>query len=331
MNNFWERLKRPFFCLAPMANVTDAAFRRVIAKYGKPDVFWTEFVSADGLFHRDELGDKNSRGVLRRDLLFTKNEKPIVAQFFTSKPQMMEYAAKLALELGFDGIDINMGCPDKSIEKQGSGAALCKNPPLARELIRSAKIGCQNKLPVSVKIRLGYNKDILEEWLPELLAEDVAAITIHARTRKEMSKVPAHWNRIKDAVGIRNSLNSKTLIIGNGDVLDLNDARKKVEETGCDGVMLGKAIFGNPFLFAVKKNPDETTQAKLRLQVLLEHIKLFEELLGDIKPFAIMKKHFKAYVSGWDGAKELRMKLMDTETYEEVENIIKAYLSTIES
>jgi len=325
-NSFWEKLKKPFFCLAPMADVTDAAFRRVIAKYGKPDVFWTEFVSADGLFHRDELGDKNSRGVLRRDLVFTENERPIVAQFFTSKPEMMEYASKLALELGFDGIDINMGCPDKTIEKQGSGAALCKNPPLARELIKSAKLGSQNKLPVSVKIRLGYNKDILEEWLPELLAENPAAITIHARTRKEMSKVPARWNRIKDAVQIRNSLNSKTLIIGNGDVLDLNDARKKIAETGCDGVMLGKAIFGNPFLFAEKKNSDEFKQPKLRLQVLLEHTKLFEELLGDIKPFAIMKKHFKAYVSGWDGAKELRMKLMETENSKQVELLITDYL-----
>ncbi|MEK7552087.1 MAG: tRNA-dihydrouridine synthase [Patescibacteria group bacterium] len=325
MNNFWEKLNKPFFCLAPMADVTDAAFRRVIAKCGKPDVFWTEFVSADGLFYRNDR--PGGRAVLMKDLIFTKEEKPIVAQFFTSKPEMMERAARTALELGFDGIDINMGCPDKSIEKQGAGASLCKNPTLARELIQSAKRGCDNKLPVSVKIRLGYNTDILESWLPELLDEEVAAVTIHARTRKEMSKVPARWERIKAAVLIRNELKSKTLIIGNGDVLSLDDARKKIEETGCDGVMLGKAIFGNPWLFANLNNSKiKTPTPREKLSVLVEHTNLFEDLLGDVKHFAIMKKHFKAYVSGWDGAKELRMKLMETNNSGEVEFLITEYL-----
>ena len=180
--NFWEKLNKPIFVLAPMADVTDAAFRRIIAKYGKPDVFWTEFVSADGLTLAPEEGRKK----LLRDLEYSESERPIVAQFFTSNPENMKKAAELAVELGFDGIDINMGCPDKSVEKQKAGAALIKNPKLAREIIRAAKAGA-GSLPVSVKTRLGYNKDELETWLPELLAEEPAVVTIHARTRKEMS------------------------------------------------------------------------------------------------------------------------------------------------
>lgn len=301
--------------LAPMANVTDVAFRRIIAKYGKPDVLWTEFVSADGLMN------KKGREALLIDLMYSEGERPIVAQLFSGNPEKMFEVGKLVKELGFDGLDINMGCPDRSIEKSGAGAALIKNPRLAREIIRAAKEG--SGLPVSVKTRLGYNKDILEEWLPELLAEKPVAITIHARTRKEMSKVPARWGRIRDAVATRNSLGSATLILGNGDVKDIADAHAKAKETGADGIMLGRAIFGNPWLFSqfIKHSVSD------KLGVLVEHTKLFEELLGEHKSFAIMKKHFKAYVEGFDGAKELRMKLMETENAGEVEAIVTEFLS----
>ncbi len=317
MKNFWADLPKPLFVLAPLANVTDAAFRRVIAKYSKPAgpaVFWTEFVSADGLCLANEEGKQK----LMRDLLYSETERPIVAQFFTSTPAHMEQVAALAQELGFDGVDINMGCPDKSIEKQGAGAKLIMTPKLAQELVAAAKRGAPD-LPVSVKTRLGYNKDILEEWLPMLLAAKPAAVTVHARTRKEMSKVAAHWDRVKRAVEIRNELKSDTLILGNGDVLDLEDAKKKVEETGADGVMLGRAIFGRPWLFDTSKNPS----VQEKLQIAVEHTKLFEELLGDIKSFAIMKKHFKAYVEGFDGAKELRMQLMEAKDAAEVADIIE--------
>ncbi len=207
--NFWQKMKKPILCLAPMADVTDVAFRFIIAKYSKElqkvpfcnYVTYTEFVSADGLVRAPEAGRKK----LLKDLEYSEIERPIVAQFFTSKPEMMEKAAALAVELGFDGIDINMGCPDKSIEKQNAGAALMKNSELAREIILAAKQGA-GKLPVSVKTRVGYNKDELETWLPELLAENPAAIIIHARTRKEMSKVPAQWARIARAVEIRNDI-----------------------------------------------------------------------------------------------------------------------------
>ena len=319
---------KPLMVLAPMADVTDAAFRRVIAKYGKPDVIWTEFVSADGLF----LGGYDK---LVRDLEFSETERPIVAQFFTSKPEMMKKAAELAKKLGFDGVDINMGCPDKSIEKQCAGAALMKDPKLAREIIRAAKEG--SDLPVSVKTRLGFNKNELETWLPELLKEEPAVIIIHARTRKEMSKVAAHWDQIKRAVEIRDELGSKTLIFGNGDVKDLEDARAKAFASGCDGIMLGRAIFGNPFLFSglhsekessAKQSEVEQVSIKTKLQVLVEHTNLFEELLGDIKNFAIMKKHYKAYVTGWPGAAELRGKLMEAKNATEVSDIVDEYLKT---
>ena len=248
MSNFWEKLNRPFFALAPMADVTDAAFRRVIAKYGKPDVIWTEFVSADGLALAPEEGRKK----LLRDLLYTNEERPIVAQFFTSRPENMEKAARLAKELGFDGVDINMGCPDRSIEKQLAGAALMRNPKLARELIAAAKKGAGG-LPVSVKTRVGFNKVELDTWLPEILKESPVAVTIHARTRKEMSKVPARWEHVREAVEIKNKLAPQVLILGNGDVKDIQDAKIKINETGADGVMLGRAIFGNPWLFSERK------------------------------------------------------------------------------
>lgn len=296
-----------------MANVTDAAFRRIIAKYGKPDVMWTEFVSADGLF----LG---GRQALLNDLMFTDSERPIVAQFFTSRPDMMKKAAELARELGFDGVDINMGCPDRTIEKQGAGAALIKTPKLAREIICAAKEGAGD-LPVSVKTRIGFNKNEIETWLPELLAEEPALITVHARTRKEMSKVPARWENVKRAVEIRNKLNSKTLIFGNGDVMSVAEAKQKVVETGCDGVMLGRAIFGNPWLFDGRVREDISIRESM--EVLIEHTKLFQKLLGNIKNFAIMKKHYKAYVNGWDGAKELRIRLMDTNNAGEAEREIR--------
>lgn len=312
--SFWEKLQKPFFVLAPMADVTDVAFRRVIAKHsahtrtdgtvGGPDVMWTEFVSADGLIRATPEGKQK----LMADLLYSEEERPIVAQLFSSNPEYMEQAARLCKELGFDGIDINMGCPHRPIEKQGCGSAMIRTPDKAKAVIEAAKRGAEG-LPVSVKTRLGYNRDELEEWLPFLLKAEPAAITIHARTRKEMSKVPARWERVARAVEIRNELGSKTLILGNGDVSSIENARAKAEATGADGVMLGRAIFGNPWLFHPTKDLSNISLEE-RFAVMLEHTKLFEELLPH-KNFAVMKKHYKAYINGFDGAKELRNELME--------------------
>lgn len=329
MNNFWKKLKKPIFCLAPMADVTDCVFRQIIAKYGKPDVFWTEFVSADGLAH------PKARKKLLIDLKFTKKEHPIVAQLFGSNKENMKKAATLCKKLSFDGIDINMGCPDKSIEKQNSGAAMIKNPQLAKEIIQAVREGAED-LPISVKTRIGYKEKEIETWIHFLLEQNLSALTVHLRTRKEMSNVPAHWELMKEIVKMRNKINPKTLIIGNGDIIDIDDARKKYKETNCDGIMFGRAIFGNPWLFkecqresltsAVSKTPFDI---KKRLSILKEHTKLFEKILGKHKSFNIMKKHFKAYVNDFPGAKELRAKLIETNNSKEVEKIVSDFLKKI--
>lgn len=378
-SSFWQKLKdkraqsgEPFFVLAPMADVTDPAFRRIIAKYGKPDVLWTEFVSADGLM----LGGREH---LMRDLGYTEVERPIVAQLFGSNPVTMRAAAKLCTELGFDGIDINMGCPDKSIEKQGAGASMIKTPDIAVAIIRAAKEGIAEAIsealekntttphgasittiPLSVKTRIGYSKNEIATWIPVLLRENIAALTVHCRTRKELSKVPARWEHIQEVTKLRDEIAPQTLIIGNGDVQDVAHGANLAKKYGADGIMIGRAIFGNPWLFAslhahspsnekrknvvrsiknasaaflqsyfgiknrywLRNRQAETITKEEKLRVLVEHCKLYEELLGDIKSFSIMKKHFKAYVHGWPGAKELRTALMEATSAADVEKIL---------
>jgi len=359
--SFWEKLQKPFFVVAPMADVTDPAFRRMIAKYsahtrsdgtvGGPDVMWTEFVSADGLARAQEEGRKK----LCADLQYDETERPVVAQLFSSHPEYMECAARLCRELGFDGVDINMGCPDTSIEKQGAGAAHIKNPERALEVIRAAQNGAgsfDGGIPVSVKTRLGYNTDILDEWLTKILSANPAAVTVHARTRKDMSKVPARWERVARAVELRDALSSTTRIIGNGDALSLDDARAKALTSGADGVMIGRALFGNPWFFhPTRRLPHRLTALPAhgvnrdtiiapdiavgvseyvgipeRLHALVEHTKLYEALLPH-KSFAVMKKHFKAYVQGFDGAADLRASLMEATASSEVEALVSRFLA----
>ncbi len=312
-HGFWGQLKKPFFALAPMANVTDTVFRQIIAKHGRPDVLWTEFVATDGLC-------SEGREAVMRDLQYLLTERPIVAQIFGSTPAHFYEAAKLVAELGFDGVDINMGCPEKNIVKSGACSALINEPTLAQDIIYATKEGAGD-IPVSVKTRLGFSKDTLEEWLPVLLETKVAAITVHGRTRKEMSLHPAKWNRIKDAVDMAHG--TGTLIIGNGDVMDLEDARKKAAQTGVDGVMLGRAIFGNPWLFN-REGKVPTLEEKLRAMV--EHTQLFEQTWGNTKSFELMKKHYKAYVNGFDGAKFLRMKLMECHSAAAIERKVEEFL-----
>ena len=335
--SFWHALPKPFVVMAPMADVTDAAFRALVAARGKPDVFWTEFVSADGLYHTIEKGiyghyeqrkSVDSKGMiyhtsdnpLLRDLQFGEEQRPIVAQIFSSKPEMITYATKLIAELGFDGVDINMGCPDRAIEKQGCGAAMIKTPEIASRVIRAAKSA--SSLPVSVKTRVGYTKESLEEWLPMLLEEDPAAITLHLRTRKEMSLVPAHWELMQKAVEIRNRVNPKVLLIGNGDVQDKADALEKIAESGCDGAMIGRGMFGNPWVFAGRK-PEDTPLAE-KIKALIELAHSFEQLIPK-KNFSILKKHIKAFVTDFPGAAELRSRLMDTASASELERAIRDY------
>ena len=327
VSSFWASLPKPLFVLAPMANVTDEAFRSIIVKYGKPDVVWTEFVSADGLMSA-------GREKLLVDLRYSKKERPIVAQLFTGHPEAMKGAAALVRELGFDGLDINMGCPDRAVEKQGGGAGMIKTPDVALEVIRAAQEGVGHAIPVTVKTRIGYNK-VDMKWLERLLELRLPALTVHLRTRKEMSDVPAHWELMPEIVALRDRVQAdipveqRTLIIGNGDVLTVAEGKIKVRESGCDGVMIGRGIFGTPWLFDSKMKGEVAPEE--RLKIMLEHALLFEKKFVGIKNFAVMKKHFKAYVSGWEGAKELRMQLMETENAAQVKKIVKGYLSGCKS
>jgi len=331
LRGFWQKLVddkllkgETLSAVAPMADVTDVAFRTMLAKYGKPDVMWTEFVSADGL-------NSPGREVLKRDLEFTDIERPVVAQLFTSTPENMRKAAALCRELGFDGIDINMGCPVGMIVKQGAGADLIKNPKLAQEIIRAAQEGAEH-LPVSVKTRIGYNKIEFMEWLPKILEMNVPTLTVHLRTRKEMSLVAAHWELMPEIVKLVRDMTGPlseggTIILGNGDIKSVTEGKEKAKLTGADGVMIGRGIFGTPWFFDEQEFAKGKTLEE-RLKICIEHTKLYEEKLGDIKSFAIMKKHYKAYVHGFDGAKELRMELMECKNASEVEQKLTHFLST---
>ena len=324
---FWEKIKKPFFALAPMYDVTDAPFRKIIAKYSKKGkngvdyVTFTEFVSADGL-----CSDKGKTKLLKH-LKFSGMERPIVAQIFGANPDNIREAAKLIQKLGFDGVDINMGCPDKAVIKQGAGAALIKNPKLARDIIAAAQAGA-DKIPVSVKTRIGYDKINTEKWVSALLEAKLAAITIHGRTKKEMSLAPAHWDEIKKAVELAKKIPKKQrpLIIGNGDITSIKDGEEKIADCGADGIMIGRGIFGKPWLFSGKKD----FNLNKKIEILLDNVKLFEKIYksnhkNKLKNFDVMKKHFKAYIAGFKDAKELRIKLMEARNASETEKIIRKH------
>ena len=343
MSNIWKKVSKKdiFFCLAPMSDVTDTVFRQIIAKNsrhglpaqigkngGGPDIFFTEFVSADGI--ASEEGRKKLLPILK----FSKKEKPIIAQIFGAKPKNIKTACEIISKLGFDGIDINMGCPDKSVVKQGAGSALINNPKLACEIIRAAKAGAP-KLPISVKTRIGFNTVEYKKWLPKILAENISALTIHLRTKKEMSNVPAHFELAKDILKVVRAHNKKIVLIVNGDIQNLEQGRQLAKDSGLpaqagfDGIMIGRGIFGNPWIFDSKRKSPPTIGEKLK--VLIEHTKLYEKLLPH-RNFANMKKHFKAYISGFEGAKELRIELMKTsnskKVIKKINNFIKKHLKT---
>ena len=356
--NFWTKLPRPFFALAPMADVTDVAFRDVIARasragqeQGGPDVFWTEFVSANGLCSA-------GREALMYDLKFNENHRPIVAQIFSSNPENIQKTTELCRELGFDGIDINMGCPDRTIEKQGCGAKMIETPEIAKLVIRAAKAGAGD-LPVSVKTRVGYRKEEIDTWIRTILEEGVDALTVHARTRKDLSKVPANWDYLKRVVKLRDEISPNTIIIGNGDVKDIEDGLAKAKESGVDVVMIGRAVLGNPWIFDRKirvarrgknfgkfwaKLIPRKWQKKIlgskaysisevplkeKLEMLVYHAETFERELGQVKSFSIMKKHFKGYVHGFPGAVELRNKLFEKgNSTSEIREIVADFLKS---
>lgn len=313
-NNFWNNLKSPFTVLAPMEDVTDTVFRQIVTSCGRPDVYFTEFTNCEG------IQSKGKPKIIHR-LQYTFEEHPIVAQIWGLNPENYYKTATLANEMGFDGIDINMGCPEKSIVKNGACSALINNPHLASEIISATKTGAQG-IPVSVKTRIGFKTVQTKEWIGFLLTQNLDALTIHGRTTKEMSLVPAHWDEIGKGVMLRDKMKKKTIIIGNGDVMSLRDAHDKARLYGLDGVMIGRGIFYNPWLFNQGVKIEEITKLQ-RLSLLLKHTNLFTKTWGTSKNFSILKKFFKIYIRDFDGAGELREKLMETKNSDEVARIVR--------
>ena len=314
--DLWRALPRPFFMLAPMANVTDTAFRQVIATHGRPNLMVTEFTSCEGLCSA-------GRERLLQELQFAQFERPLLVQLFGKRPETFYQCGRLARELGFDGVDINTGCPDRAVVRQGAGCALIGDAQRIADIVTATKEGA-SPLPVSVKTRLGIHRDTLDEWLPALLNTVPAAIAIHARTMREQSAVPAHWDAIARAVDIARG--TSIPIVGNGDVRDLAHAAQLAAETGADGVMLGRAIFGNPWLFSEQVDKQDLPIETV-LHVMLEHARLFDRLLGGVRNFVEMRRHFKAYVAGFPAAKRLRVALMETLSLGDAEQVVARYLA----
>ncbi len=322
MKNFWNELQKPIFILAPMDDVTDTVLRQVIARYGKPAVFFTEFTNVEGMFSKGE------RLVMQR-LQYTEAERPLVAQIWGTRPGNFFKATKKLIDMGFDGIDLNMGCPASGVMQKGACSGLISNRPLAKEIIDATKEGAAGIIPVSVKTRLGY-RAIDFDWIAFVLEQEPDALTVHARTVSEMSKVPAHWDKLKTVVDMRNAMQSTTLVIGNGDVKSLCDAKQKVAEAGADGAMIGRGIFENPFLFSGNSTLSDKTPEE-KLQLLLEHMRLWQDTWGNTKHFPILRKFFKVYANGFRGAQDLRMQLMETQNPEETEHLVASFLQSLVS
>lgn len=320
----WQKLKTPFFVLAPMYDVTDSVFRRVIALCGKPDVMFTEFVSVDGLSHpasRDRMIDYY--------FSFSREERPLIAQIWGNDPEKFRAAATIIKDLGFDGIDINMGCPDKKVVKAGMGGAMIADPVRAVEVIAATK-EASGGLPVSVKTRMGTTTDVTETWLEALVGARPAAITLHARLVKDMSRVPADWNAIARAVSIAKP--ASIPVIGNGDVKSREQGIELAAKTGCSGIMVGRGVLGNYWFFNEDKNIAEISPQE-KLAVVAQHATMFDDLYvkKGIKRFHMMRKHLAAYATGFSGARELRSKLMCAEDSSQVRTLISKAVTDGES
>ena len=307
--NIWQKLPHPFLILAPMEGVTDIAFRQVVAKAGRPDLFFTEFTNVSS--YASEKGRKNA---LER-LTIAPTDAPIIAQIWGKDPEHFAVCATALESLGFAGIDLNFGCPDKNVNRTGGGAAMIKTPELATLCYRNAKE--HTNLPVSIKTRLGWlHPEEYHDWLSTLLKEHPAALTIHLRTKKEMSKVPAHYELIPDIIKLRNAISPKTKLIINGDIKNKAHALElyaKYPEV--DGFMIGRGVFINPYCFT-----DHTpTRAEL-MELLKFHLDLYEKY--EFKSYEPLKHFFKIYINNFPGASDLRAKLMETHSIAEARAII---------
>jgi tRNA-dihydrouridine synthase len=311
--NFWRDLPRPFFVLAPMEDVTDVVFRHVVSEAARPDVFFTEFTNTESYCHPE--GKDSVRG----RLTFTEDEQPIVAHIWGDKPEYFRQMSIGMAELGFKGLDINMGCPVPNVASKGKGSGLILRPEVVAEIIAASKAG---GLPVSVKTRLGYTDvDEWRDWLTHLLKQDIANLSIHLRTRKEMSKVDAHWELIPEIKKLRDQIAPETLLTINGDIPDRQTGLELVEKYGVDGVMIGRGIFNNPFAF--EKEPREHSSKEF-LDLLRLQLDLYDKYSKELgsRPFKTLHRFFKIYVRGFRGAAELRNQMMSTESTDEVRALL---------
>lgn len=319
--NFWRELPRPFFVLAPMEDVTDVVFRHVVSEAGRPDVFFTEFTNTESFCHPEGIHSVRGR------LTFTEDEQPMVAHIWGDKPEHFREMSIGMAEMGFKGIDLNMGCPVANVATKGKGSGLIQRPETAAEIIQAAKAG---GLPVSVKTRLGYSEiDEWRDWLKHVFEQDIANLSIHLRTRREMSKVDAHWELIGEIKKLRDEIAPDTLLTINGDIPDRKTGLELAEKYGIDGVMIGRGIFHNPYAF--EKEPREHTSEEL-LELLRLHLDLFDKYSkNESRLFKPLRRFFKIYVRGIRGASELRHQLMSTNTTDEARKLLDEFEAQIES
>ncbi|MEK1776052.1 tRNA dihydrouridine synthase B [Staphylococcus aureus] len=313
--NFWSELPRPFFILAPMEDVTDIVFRHVVSEAARPDVFFTEFTNTESFCHPEGIHSVRGR------LTFSEDEQPMVAHIWGDKPEQFRETSIQLAKMGFKGIDLNMGCPVANVAKKGKGSGLILRPDVAAEIIQATKAG---GLPVSVKTRLGYYEiDEWKDWLKHVFEQDIANLSIHLRTRKEMSKVDAHWELIEAIKNLRDEIAPNTLLTINGDIPDRKTGLELAEKYGIDGVMIGRGIFHNPFAF--EKEPREHTSKEL-LDLLRLHLSLFNKYEKDeIRQFKSLHRFFKIYVRGIRGASELRHQLMNTQSIAEARALLDEF------
>ncbi|HFE5893335.1 TPA: tRNA dihydrouridine synthase [Staphylococcus aureus] len=313
--NFWSELPRPFFILAPMEDVTDIVFRHVVSEAARPDVFFTEFTNTESFCHPEGIHSVRGR------LTFSEDEQPMVAHIWGDKPEQFRETSIQLAKMGFKGIDLNMGCPVANVAKKGKGSGLILRPDVAAEIIQATKAG---GLPVSVKTRLGYYEiDEWKDWLKHVFEQDIANLSIHLRTRKEMSKVDAHWELIEAIKNLRDEIAPNTLLTINGDIPDRKTGLELAEKYGIDGVMIGRGIFHNPFAF--EKEPREHTSKEL-LDLLRLHLLLFNKYEKDeIRQFKSLRRFFKIYVRGIRGASELRHQLMNTQSIAEARALLDEF------
>jgi tRNA-dihydrouridine synthase len=315
MNNIYNQLKKPFTVLAPLDDVSDVVFRQIISKCSKPDLFFTEFVNVDGL---QSIG----RDKLLHKLWKTDSDNPIIAQLWGKNPDNYYKTAKQLVEMGFSGVDINMGCPDKAVIKNGCCVALINNRELAKDIIKATKEGVEGKIPVSVKTRLGFN-DIDLTWHEFLLNQELDALYIHGRTKKEMSLVPAHWDAINDIRILRDKISPSTKIIGNGDIKNKKQANEYAMKYKLDGIMIGRGIFDDPYAFSDQSEWLNFTREQ-KINLFKDHLSLFISTYKNRERNQnVMKRFCKIYINNFAGAKELREQVMVQKTLEDILTILK--------